>query len=139
MEEYHPGGLEIKSEDTRGAQEIGAPPPPTGRGPLSRGPLDHHPTDFFRLYNPAYPKTIEYQDRLGVPPPQASLATKNLLGACSGTLPEGEPVTGGHLRHPGALHDEEGVVHPRGCGYVPVAMYLIFPLMFLIWHDLEVP
>ena len=41
------------------------------------------------------------------------------------TLPEGEPITGGHLHHPGALHDEEGVVHPRGWGYVPVAMCLI--------------
>ena len=29
------------------------------------------------------------------------------------------------MLHPGALHDEEGVVHPRGWGYVPVAMCLI--------------
>ena len=69
-------------------------------------------TDFFRLYNPMYPKTIEYKDRSGVPPPQASVATKNLSRARSGTLPEGEPITGGHLHHPGAIHDEEGVVHP---------------------------
>ena len=113
MEDYHPGGLEIKSEDPRGAQETGGAPP-TGRGPLSRGPLEHPPTDFFRLYMPTYPKTIENQDRSGVPPPQASVATKNLLGALPGTLPEGESFTGGHLHHPGALHDEEGVVHPRG-------------------------
>ena len=26
----------------------------------------------------------------------------------------GDPITGGHLHHPGAIHDEEGVVHPRG-------------------------
>ena len=105
----------IKSEDTRGAQEIGgAPPPPTGHGPLSRGPLEHLPTDFFRLYIPPYPKTIEYQDRSGAPPQQASVATKNLSGARFGTLPEGESITGGHLHHLGALHDEEGVVHPRG-------------------------
>ena len=71
-------------------------------------------TDFFRLYIPIYPKTIEYEDRSGVPPLQASVATKNLLGARSGTLPEGGSLTGGHLHHPGALHDEEGVVHPRG-------------------------
>ena len=89
-------------------------PPPTGRGPLSSGPVEHSPTDFFRLYMPTYPKTIEYQDRSGVPPLQASVATKNLLEVHSGTLPEGEPITGGHLHHPGALHDEEGVVHPRG-------------------------
>ena len=74
---------------------------------------------------PTYPKTIKNQDRSGVPPPQASVATKNLSGARSGTLPEGEPITGGHLHHPGALHDEEGVVHPRGWGYVPVALCLI--------------
>ena len=38
---------------------------------------------------------------------------------------KGGTLTGGHLHHPGALHDEEGVVHPRGWGYVPVAMCLI--------------
>ena len=74
---------------------------------------------------PTYPKTIEYQDRSGVPPLQASVATKNLSGVRSGTLPEGEPITGGLIHHPGALHNEEGVVHPRGWGYVPVAMCLI--------------
>ena len=89
-------------------------PLPIRRAPLSHGPLEHLPTDFFRLYKPTYPKTIEYQDRSGVPPPQASVATKNLSGARSGTPPEGETITGGHLHHPGALHDEEGVVHPRG-------------------------
>ena len=52
----------------------------------------------------------------GVPPPQASVATKNQSGARSGTLPKGETITGGHLHHPGALHDEEGVVHPRAEG-----------------------
>ena len=34
----------------------------------------------------------------------------------------GESITRGHLHHPGGLHDEEGVVHPRGWGYVLVAM-----------------
>ena len=92
LEEYHPGGLELKSEDTRGAQEIGGAPPPYRACPLSRGPLEHPSTDFFRLYKPTYPKNIEYQDRLGVPPPQASVATKNLSGARSGTLPEGESI-----------------------------------------------
>ena len=72
-----------------------------------------------------YPKNIEEHNRSGVPPPQASVATKNQSGPCSGTLPEGGSLTGGHLHHPGALHDEEGVVHPRGWGYVPVAMCLI--------------
>ena len=57
---------------------------------------------------------VKTEIRSGVPPPQASVATKNLSGVRSGTLPEGEPITGGHLHHPGALHDEEGVVLPRG-------------------------
>ena len=71
-------------------------------------------TDFFRLYISIYPKTIGEQNRSGVPPLEASVATKNQSGPCSGTLPEGGSLTGGHLHHPGALHDEEGVVHPRG-------------------------
>ena len=89
LEEYHPGDLEFTSEEPRGGQEIGAPP--TGCAPLSREPLEHLSTDFFRLYKPTYPKDIENQDRLAVPPPQASVATKNLSGARSGTLSEGEP------------------------------------------------
>ena len=100
-------------EASRKPRDRGAHPPP-GRALHPRGPLEAPPTDFFRLYIPIYPKTIEQQDRSGVPPPQASVATKNLSGAHSGTLPEGESLTGGHLHHPGALHDEEGVVHPRG-------------------------
>ena len=82
--------------------------------PLSPGPLEAPPTDIFRLYKSTYPKNIEDEDRSGVPPPQASVATKNQSGPCSGTLPEGGSLTGGHLHHLGALHDEEGVVHPRG-------------------------
>ena len=96
------------------ATRQGGMPTPLGRALPSRGPLEAPPTDFFRLYKPTYPKNIDNQDRSGVPPLQASVATKNLLGVHSGTLPEGEPITGGHLHHPGALHDEEGVVHPRG-------------------------
>ena len=82
-------------------------------------------TDFFRLYISIYPKNIGEQNRSGVPLPQVLLATENQSGPCSGTLPEGGTLIGGHLHHPGALHDEEGVVHPRGWGYVPVAMCLI--------------
>ena len=113
LEEYDPGDMEFRSEDPRGYQEIGGLPP-TVHAPCLVGPSSTPPTDFFRLYKPTYPKNIEYQDRSGVPPPQASVATKNLSGARSGTLPEGEPIAGGHLRHPSAIHDEEGVVHPRG-------------------------
>ena len=56
-----------------------------------RGPLVAPLTYFFLLYIPIYPKTIGEQKRSGVPPPQASVATKNLSGACFGTLPEGDP------------------------------------------------
>ena len=38
---------------------------------------------------------------------------KNQSGPCSGTLPEGEIITEGHLHDSGGHHDEEGVVHPR--------------------------
>ena len=92
------------------ATRQGGVPAPLGAPPTLVAPL----TDFFRLYISIYPKNIEEQNRSGVPPPQASVATKNLSGARFGTLPEGESITVGHLHHPGALHDEEGVVHPRG-------------------------
>ena len=91
----------------------GAPYPPRTR-PLPRGAPEAPPTYPLHPYIPTYPKTSKAEDRSGVPPPQASVATKNLSGARSGALPEGEPITGGHLHHPGAIHDEEGVVHPRG-------------------------
>ena len=98
--------------------------PPWAR-PHLRGPLVAPLTDFFRLYMSIHPKNIEEHNRSVAPLPQASVATKNLSGARSGTMLEGESITGGHLHHPGALHDEKGVVHPRGRGYVPVAMCLI--------------
>ena len=85
-----------------------------GARPLPRGAPVAPPTYPLHPYIPTYPKTSRTEDRSGVPPPQASVATKNQSGPCSGTLPEGGSLTGGHLHHPGALHDEEGVVHPRG-------------------------
>ena len=57
LEEYHPGGLEIKSEDPRGAQEIGGAP--QGAAPCLVDPSSTPLTDFFRLYKATYPKTIE--------------------------------------------------------------------------------
>ena len=101
-----------KGSNEEGTRQ-GARTPP-GRALHPRGPLVAPLTDFFRLYIPIYPKNFREQNRSGVPPPQASVATKNQSGPCSGTLPEGGSLTGGHLHHPGALHDEEGVVHPRG-------------------------
>ena len=97
-----------------GPTRVEGAPTPLGRALHPRGPLVAPLTYFFHLYIPIYPKTFGEQNRSGVPPPQASVATKNQSGPCSGTLPEGGTLTGGHLHHPGALHDEEGVVHPRG-------------------------
>ena len=53
---------------------------PRGREarPHPRGALMAPLTDFFCLYIPLYPKTIEDEDRLGVPPLQASVGTKTL-------------------------------------------------------------
>ncbi len=105
-------GVHVR-EPTR-KQEAGRRALPPWARPHPRGPLVARLTYFFLLYIPIYPKTIGEQNRSGVPPPQASVATKNQSGPCSGTLPEGGTLTGGHLHHPSALHDEEGVVHPRG-------------------------
>ena len=92
---------------------VGGAPTPLGRAPLPRGAPVAPPTYSFHPYIPTYPKTSKTEDRSGVPPPQATIATKNQSGPCSGTLPEGDPIIGGHLHHPGAIHDEEGVVHPQ--------------------------
>ena len=106
--------LDPTLEDTGGAHEGGWRAHPPGARPLPRGAPVAPPTYSFHPYIPTYPKTPRTENRSGVPPPQASIATKNQSGPCSGTLLEGDPVTGGHLHHPGAIHDEEGVVHPRG-------------------------
>ena len=121
--------LESTQSNQRGRHEAGGAPTPLGAPSTLVAPL----TYFFLLYIPIYPKTFEKQNRSGVPPPQASVATKNHSGPCSGTLTEGGTLTGGHLHHPGALHDEEGVVHPRGWGYVPVAMCLISLSLSCSW------
>ena len=106
--------MDLDSTSERGAHEGGGHAHPPGRAPCLVGPLVAPLTDFFHLYMSIHPKNIEEHNRSGVPPPQASVATKKLSGARSGALPEGERITGGHLHHPGAIHDEEGVVHPRG-------------------------
>ena len=113
----------------------GARPPPWAR-PLPRGTPVASPTYFLHPYIPTYSKTSRTEPRSRVLPPQASVATKNQSGPYSGTLPEGDPITGGHLHHPGAIHDEEGVVHPRGWGYVPVAMCLISLSLSWSWGDM---
>ena len=105
--------LDPTSEDTGGAHEGGGRAHPPRARPLPRGAPVAPPTFSLHPYIPTYPKTSRTEDRSGVPPLQASRTTKNQSGPLSGTLPEGGSITGGHLHHPGALHDEEGVFHPR--------------------------
>ena len=78
------------------------------------GPLVAPLTDFFRLYISIYPKNIEEQNRSGVPPPEASVATENQSRPVPAPCRRGESLSDGHLHHPGTLHDKEGVVLPRG-------------------------
>ena len=66
---HNPGDLEWTSRKKRGGHEAG------GRAPHPRGPLVAPLTDFFHLYMSIYPKNIEEQNRLGVSPPEASVAT----------------------------------------------------------------
>ena len=108
LEGKPPDGLKVHVRRYGGfSRGWGARPPP-GRAPLPRGASVAPPTYPLHPYIPTYPKTSRIEDRSGVPLPQASVATKNQLGPCFGTLPEGGTLTGGHLHHPGALHDEEG-------------------------------
>ena len=88
-------------------------PTPWAR-PHPHGPLVAPLTDFFHLYISIYPKNIREQNRLGGPPPEASVATENQSRPVLARCRRGESLSGGHLHHPGALHDEEGVVLPRG-------------------------
>ena len=108
--------LEGKPPDRLGlyVRRYGSWPRGWGARPLPRGPPEAPPMYPLHPYIPTYPKTSRTEKRSGVLPLQASVATKNQSGPCSGTLPEGDPITGGHLHHRGASHDEEGVVHLRG-------------------------
>ncbi|KAM3401488.1 hypothetical protein ACQJBY_005928 [Aegilops geniculata] len=105
-------GPHVRSQG-RCSRGWGARPPPRAR-PLPRGAPKAPSTYLLHPYIPTYRKTSRKEIRTGVSPPQASVATKKQSGPCSGTLPEGGTIIGSHLHHPGALHDEEGVVHPRG-------------------------
>ena len=81
--------LDPMSEDTGGAHEGGGHALPPRRAPLPCGAPVAPPAFSFHPYIPTYPKTSRTENRSGVPPPQASVATKNQSGPCSGTLPEG--------------------------------------------------
>ena len=124
-----------------GPTRVEGAPTPLGRALRPCGPLVDSP-DLFSTPTPLiYPQTSKTEPRSGVSPLQASVATKNQSGPCSGTQPEGKIITGGHLHHPGGLHDEEGVVHPRGWAYVPVPICLISLLcswfgIILMYHEI---
>ena len=87
----NPGDLEYTSGKQRGSHEAGRHALPPWARPHPRGLLVAPLTDFFHLYIPIYSKNIGEHNRSGVPPPQASVATKNQSGPCSSTLPEGDP------------------------------------------------
>ena len=108
-----PRSIRDGPEESRGHHEGGGCALAPGRAALPRGRLGDPLTCSRRqniLYIPKLPEhNLDREFRRRKP-----LTTKNQSGPCSGTLPEGGSITGGHLHHPGALHDEEGVVHPRG-------------------------
>ena len=122
-----PRSKRVGPEESRAIHEGG------GRAPLSCGWLEDPPDVRPTPRIPINTETPRKKPRSGVPPPQASVATKNQSGPFFGTLPEGGSLTGVHLHHPDALHDKEGVVHPRGWGYVPVAMCLISLSLSCSW------
>ena len=87
-------------------------PYPLGAPPTSW--LPSGPPDLFVTQTPLiYPQTSRTEPRSGLPPPQASVCTKNQSRPCSGTLPEGGSITGGHIHHPCAnMADARGdIVH----------------------------
>ena len=76
-----PGELFLERKQSRilGVDAREATRKPRGREarPHPRGPLVAPLTDFFRLYMSIYPKNVGEQNRLGVSPPEASVATEN--------------------------------------------------------------
>ena len=106
--ESNPGDLESTSRKLRGGHEVG------GHALHPRGPLVAPLTYFFRLYISIYPKNIREHNRSGVSPPEASIATESQSRPVLAPCQRRESFSGGHIHHPGALHDEEGVVLPRG-------------------------
>ena len=112
--ERSPEDLEFTLGNLRGGHEAGGRATPPGRALHPREPLVAPLTYFFRLYISIYPKNIREHNRSGVPPPEASVATESQSRPVSAPCRRGQSLSDGHLHHPGALHDEEGVVLPRG-------------------------
>ena len=106
--------LECTSGKKQGSHEVGGTPTTQGRALHPHGPLVAPLTYFFLPYIPIYPKNFGEQNRSGVPLPEASVATENQSRPVPAPCQRGKSLSGGHLHHPGALHDEEGVVLPRG-------------------------
>ena len=110
-EEAH-GVPEMDQKSPEATTREGACPTPWAPPYLmaaSRTPLTcsgrHH-----LLYIPKLPEHNLDQEL----PPQASVASENQSRPVLALFQRGESLSGGHLHHHGALHDEEGVVHPRG-------------------------
>ena len=101
-----------RRESNEGGTRQGARPPP-GRALHAREPLVAPLTYFFRLYISIYPKNIREHNRSGVSPPEASVAIESQSRPVPAPCRRGQSLSGGHLHHLGALHDEEGVVLPR--------------------------
>ena len=79
------------SVDLRAVHEAGMHAHPPGHALHPRGPLVAPLTYFFLLYIPIYPKTFGEQNRSGVPPPEASVATENLSRPVSAPCRRGNP------------------------------------------------
>ena len=68
------------------------------------------PPDLFLTPTPLiYTQTFRKKPRSAVPPPQAYVATENQSRPILAPCRRGESLSGGHVHHPSALHDEEGV------------------------------
>ena len=78
-----------KGSNEEGTRQ-GARPPP-GRALHPRGPLMAPLTYFFLLYISIYPKTIEEHNRLGVPPPEASVAIESQSRPVPAPCRRGDP------------------------------------------------
>ena len=100
--------------ESRAAHEGGGAPTHPWARPVPRGQPRDPPTYFFLLYIPIYPKNFGEHNRSGVPPPEASVAIENQSRPVPAPYRRGQSLSGGHIHHPDTLHDEEGVVHPRG-------------------------
>ena len=88
-----------------GATRQRGAPTPWAR-PLPCGQPGGPPTYFFLPYIPIYPKNFGEQNRSGVPPPEASVATESQSRPVPAPCRRGESLSGGHLHHPDVLHDE---------------------------------